>query len=150
MDIGRASRESAVSVKMIRYYEAIGLLPKPTRTSAGYRLYDPEDVQTLRFIAYARHVGLSIEEVRELLRLWQDRARPCALVRKLARRHIALLKGRSEALCGMVETLEALGGVKPDGGRPRATARAGNRQVEPARARKGRWSPRREARRAEG
>ena len=57
MDIGRASKASGVSVKMIRHYEAIGLLPKVARTFANYRIYAPNDVHVLRFIRRARDLG---------------------------------------------------------------------------------------------
>ena len=60
MDIGRASKASGVSVKMIRHYEAIGLLPQVGRTLANYRLYRDSDVHTLRFIRRARTLGFSM------------------------------------------------------------------------------------------
>ena len=56
MTIGQAAKSSAVSAKMIRHYESIGLLPKAQRTQSGYRLYDESDVHTLRFIQRARSV----------------------------------------------------------------------------------------------
>jgi len=54
MDIGQAAKQSGVTVKMVRHYEAIGLLPKVARTYANYRLYTPNDVHVLRFIKRAR------------------------------------------------------------------------------------------------
>lgn len=108
MDIGRASEASGVSAKMIRHYESIGLLPKVARTFANYRVYSANDVHTLRFIRRARTLGFSIDDIRELLGLWQSRARSSASVKKIARAHIAELKEKVAELQGMVKTLEHL------------------------------------------
>jgi MerR family copper efflux transcriptional regulator len=108
MDIGRAATASGVSVKMIRHYEAIGLLPKVARTLANYRLYTANDVHTLRFIRRARTLGFSMNDVRELLSLWQSKARSSAAVKKIARAHIEELKHKIAELQGMVKTLEHL------------------------------------------
>ena len=108
MDIGRASQATGVSAKMIRHYEAIGLLPKVARTLANYRVYGPNDVHMLRFIRRARTLGFSIDDIRELLGLYQTRARSSASVKKIARAHIAELKEKVCELQGMVKTLEHL------------------------------------------
>lgn len=108
MDIGRASKESGVSVKMIRHYEATGLLPKVARTFANYRVYGPNDVHVLRFIRRARDLGFSMEDIKELLSLWQNRSRSSASVKKIAGKHIDELKAKIEELKSMVDTLEHL------------------------------------------
>ena len=108
VDIGRASRASGVSVKMIRHYEAIGLLPKVTRTSANYRLYRESDVHTLRFIRRARALGFSMADIQELVGLWQNRSRSSASVKKIAGKHAGELKRKIAELKGMVDTLEHL------------------------------------------
>ena len=108
LDIGRASRASGVSLKMIRYYEAIGLLPKIVRTSANYRVYRESDVHTLRFIRRARALGFSVADIQELLGLWQNRSRSSASVKKIAGKHIDDLKRRIAELNSMVDTLEHL------------------------------------------
>ena len=108
MDIGRASKESGVSVKMIRHYEAIGLLPKVARTFSNYRVYGPNDVHVLRFIRRARDLGFSMEDIKELLSLWQNRSRSSASVKKIAGKHIDELKAKIEELKSMVDTLEHL------------------------------------------
>ena len=86
-DIGRASKASGVSVKMIRHYEAIGLL-KAARTHANYRVYGPNDLHVLRFIRRARALGFSMEEIRELLGLWRNKTRSSASVKKIAGAHV--------------------------------------------------------------
>ena len=108
MDIGRASKASGVSVKMIRHYEEIGLLPRISRTYANYRVYRDSDVHTLRFIRRARTLGFSMEDIRELLGLWQSTSRSSASVKKVAGRHIEALRAKVVELNAMIHTLEHL------------------------------------------
>lgn len=108
MDIGAAAGQSGVSAKMIRHYESIGLLPKAARTQANYRVYRPSDVHTLRFIKRARTLGFSIEDIRQLLGLWQNRSRSSAAVKSISRKHVQELKQRIAQMQSMVDTLEHL------------------------------------------
>lgn len=108
MDIGKAAKASGVSVKMIRHYEAIGLLPKVARTFANYRVYGPNDVHVLRFIRRARALGFSMDDIKELLSLWQNKSRSSAAVKKIAGRRIEELKIKIAELKTMVDTLEHL------------------------------------------
>jgi MerR family transcriptional regulator, copper efflux regulator len=108
IDIGRASKASGVSVKMIRHYEAIGLLSKVARTSANYRVYRQSDVHTLRFIRRARALGFSVGDIQDLLSLWQNKSRSSALVKKIARKHVEELNRKIAELKAMTDTLENL------------------------------------------
>lgn len=108
LDIGRASRESGVTVKMIRHYEAIGLLKKVARTHANYRVYGANDIHTLRFIKRARSLGFSMDDIRELLALWQNKSRPSASVKRIAGGHMEELQRRIAEMQSMVTTLEHL------------------------------------------
>jgi MerR family transcriptional regulator, copper efflux regulator len=108
MDIGRASKASGVSVKMIRHYEAIGLLPKVARTFANYRVYRESDVHTLRFIRRARALGFSMDDIQELLGLWQNKSRSSASVKKIAGKHVDELNRKIAELQAMVGTLQHL------------------------------------------
>ena len=108
MDIGRASKASDVSVKMIRHYEAIGLLPRVARTFANYRVYGPNDVHVLRFIRRGRKLGFSMEDIKELLGLWRNKSRSSVSVKKVAGKHIEDLKRRIGELQAMLGTLEHL------------------------------------------
>ena len=108
MNIGQASQASGVSVKMIRHYEAIGLLPKMARTSANYRVYGDNDIHTLRFIRRARTLGFSMKDIQELVGLWQNRSRSSAAVKKIAGKHADALEARIAEMQGMVRTLEHL------------------------------------------
>lgn len=119
MDIGRASKESGVSVKMIRHYEAIGLLPKVARTFSNYRVYGPNDVHVLRFIRRARDLGFSMDDIKELLSLWQNRSRSSESVKRIGRKHIEELEAKIEELKSMVDALQYLakhcrGDQRPD------------------------------------
>ncbi len=108
MNIGQASAASGVSAKMLRYYESIGLLPKAARTEAGYRVYSTKDVNTLRFIRRARDLGLSIERIKLLVGLWQDRERSSADVKRVATKHVAELNAKILELTSMRDTLQEL------------------------------------------
>jgi Cu(I)-responsive transcriptional regulator len=108
LDIGRASKASGVSVKMTRHYESIGVLKKVARTFANYRVYTGNDVHTLRFIKRARTLGFPVEDIRELLSLWQNKSRPSASVKKIARGHMDGLRRRVAELQSMLDTLDHL------------------------------------------
>ncbi len=108
LTIGDAARASGVSAKMIRHYESIGLIDAARRTGAGYRLYSGQDVHVLRFVHRARALGFSLEQVRTLLGLWQDKDRASADVRALARSHIAELDRKIAGMQAMRRTLESL------------------------------------------
>ena len=108
MNIGEAAQSSGISAKMIRYYEAIGLLPPAGRTRGGYRNYDEADVQRLRFIRRARDLGFSLERISDLLALWSDQDRHSADVKSLALVHIGELEVRLREFEGMIKTLRRL------------------------------------------
>lgn len=108
MNIGEAAKASGVSAKMIRHYEGVGLFPQAARTEAGYRQYTDKEVATLRFIRQSRDLGFSIEQIRELLGLWQNRRRPSRQVRVLAQAHIEELDAKLRELQTMKATLEHL------------------------------------------
>jgi Cu(I)-responsive transcriptional regulator len=108
LNIGEAAHASGVSAKMIRHYESIGLFPQPARTESGYRTYGDREIHTLRFIRHSRDLGFSLEQIRALLGLWQDRARPSRQVRALAQAHLAELEAKLAELQAMKATLEHL------------------------------------------
>ena len=108
MNIGQAAKASGVSAKMIRHYESVGLFPEAARTESGYRQYGEKELGTLRFIRHSRDLGFSIEQIRELLGLWQTRKRPSRQVRALAQAHIEELDEKLKDLQAMKATLEHL------------------------------------------
>jgi Cu(I)-responsive transcriptional regulator len=107
-NIGQAAKASGVSAKMIRHYESLGLLSPARRTAAGYRIYDQNDIHTLRFVRRARDLGFSIREIEQLLGLWQNRRRSSADVRRVAQQHVEDLNRKIEELQAMRRTLEQL------------------------------------------
>ena len=108
MTIGEAAGASGVTAKMIRHYEAIGLLRAPRRTGAGYRLYGEHDVRVLQFIRRGRALGFSLEQIKDLLALWEDKQRATADVRALAQSHIVELDRKIAEMAAMRRTLESL------------------------------------------
>lgn len=108
MTIGQAASASGVSAKMIRYYDDIDLFRPEARSGSGYRLFSERDVHALRFIKRARDLGFSVEEIRQLLALWQDQSRASADVKALAMEHVEELEERIEKLQAMVRTLRHL------------------------------------------
>jgi len=108
MNIGEASAASGVSVKMVRYYEQIGLLPATRRTEAGYRVYDPDAIHRLRFIRRARDLGFSMVEISRLLALWGDDQRASADVKAVALAHVVELERKIAEMTAMKRTLEHL------------------------------------------
>jgi Cu(I)-responsive transcriptional regulator len=119
VNIGQAAALSGISAKMVRHYEALGLLNGVARTDSGYRQYTEADVHALRFIGRARTLGFSMEEIRELLGLWQDKGRASASVKRIAQAHIDDLAERIAAMQAMQRTLQSLvhcchGDQRPD------------------------------------
>lgn len=119
MNIGQAASETGVSAKMIRYYESIALLKPSARSDAGYRIYTPNDLHALRFIKRGRVLGFSLEQIRELLSLWQNDRRASADVKGIALAHVEDLNKRIAELTEMRDTLAHLaqschGDDKPD------------------------------------
>jgi MerR family transcriptional regulator, copper efflux regulator len=119
MNIGQAATQSGVSAKMVRHYETLGLLPRIARTDAGYRQYGDNEVHTLRFIRRARDLGFSMAEIGALLKLWQNRRRASADVRRIAQRHVDDLERRIAEMQAMQRTLKHLihccrGDARPD------------------------------------
>jgi Cu(I)-responsive transcriptional regulator len=108
MNIGQAALRSGVTAKMIRHYETLGLLPRVTRTEAGYRQYADADVHTLRFVRRARTLGFGMAEIAELLKLWQNRRRASSAVKRIAQRHVTDLERRIHEMETMKRTLERL------------------------------------------
>jgi Cu(I)-responsive transcriptional regulator len=88
LPIGELGRLTGTKVETIRYYERIGLLAAPERTAGNYRAYGPEHLNRLSFIRRSRDLGFSIEQVRALLDLSDDRARPCEAIDAIAKEHL--------------------------------------------------------------
>jgi len=96
--IGDLAQRTGTTPPTIRYYEAIGLLPPPTRQGGGQRRYETAAVRRLTFIRRCREFGFSIEQVRELVRLIDDEQRDCSAARDIGRDHLEAIRRRSAEL----------------------------------------------------
>ena len=119
MNIGQVSKATGVSLRMIRHYEGIGLMPPPDRRDNGYRDYPPPSIERLRFIANARDLGFAVDEISALLGLWDDRDRASSEVKSIALGHAKDLARKAAALEAMRRTLLQLvdgcsGDARPD------------------------------------
>lgn len=108
MNIGEAAKASGLSAKMIRHYEAIGLVPAADRQPSGYRDYSEDDMHRFRFVRRGRELGFSIEHIRTLLRLWSDHKRSDAQVRAIALEHVAEMEEKAARLAEMIAVLKGL------------------------------------------
>ncbi len=91
--IGKLSAETGVNIETIRYYEKIGLMPKPGRTDGGHRIYTPVEMKRLRFIRRGRDLGFPLDDVRSLLGL-EDEPPSCAEVHTITVRHLETVKAK--------------------------------------------------------
>jgi Cu(I)-responsive transcriptional regulator len=118
MNIGEASKATGISVKMLRYYEEIGLVRPALRAYSGYRVYSDKNVAMLRFVRRARDLGFQVKQIATLLDLWQDGSRASADVKSLALAHVRELEQRRRELDEMIGTLEHLAHHCHGDGRP--------------------------------
>lgn len=106
--IGALSRHTGVNVETVRYYERIGLLPLPARSDGGHRMYGTRHLKRLGFIRKARDLGFTIEEIRTLLGLLDERDQPCSEAREIASKRLADVRDKIAALQKMEAVLADL------------------------------------------
>ncbi|MBN9079730.1 MAG: MerR family transcriptional regulator [Rhizobiales bacterium 65-79] len=106
MQRAELARRTGSNLETVRYYEKVGLLPEPPRTAAGYRAYDSTHERRLRFVLRARELGFSLDEIRGLLRLADERDRPCADARDVAAVHLADIRAKITDLKRMERVLK--------------------------------------------
>jgi len=119
MNIGETSRLVGLSRKMIRRYEAVGIMPRAGRTESGYRQYAQNDVHILRFIKRSRELGFSVKDIKQLVSLWRNKSRSSAQVKHIAEKHIDELEKKRDEVQAMLNTLKLLvknghGDSRPD------------------------------------
>lgn len=107
LTIGALSAHTHCTVPTIRYYEQIGLLPRPERASNGHRYYRDGDLKRLTFIKRCRDFGFPIEQVRNLAALFDDGDRACAEVRDLAQEHLDQVRAKLDEMRQLEASLEA-------------------------------------------
>lgn len=108
MRIGELARLGGVNPKTIRYYESIGLLPEPARTPSGYRDYDETYVDRLTFIRTAQRLGITLDEVREILTFRERGEAPCSYVRGVIEAQVATIDRRIRELRDLRRQLTGL------------------------------------------
>ncbi|HXV22630.1 MAG TPA: helix-turn-helix domain-containing protein [Alphaproteobacteria bacterium] len=116
--IGALALSTGCPVETIRYYEKIGLLPQPLRTTGGHRVYGDGHKRRLAFVLRGRELGFSLEEIRELVALAEDGTGACQAAEAIARRHIGSIEARIADLSRMLEVLERLARACRRGRRP--------------------------------
>lgn len=106
MKIGELAAITTTKVETVRYYEKIGLLPPPGRTSGNYRSYGDGHLARLSFIRRARGLGFTLEVVRELLALADDKSRSCDAVDTIARTHLREIDRKIADLMALRDELD--------------------------------------------
>lgn len=109
--IGDLAAELRINPKTIRYYERIGLLPEPKRTPSGYRLYSFQDTERLKFILKAKTLGLTLEEIRDILLLRDAGQTPCDHVATLIDEKVAAIDAQLRMLQDLKNELLTLSHV---------------------------------------
>lgn len=110
MNISAAARRSGLSAKTIRYYESIGLIEVAARGQNGYRDYSDRQLDLLCFLQRARATGFSLQECRQLLRLYRDTGRHSAHVKSMVLEKVARVDAQLRELQAMRDTLVNMAG----------------------------------------
>ncbi len=117
--IGSLSRDTGCNIETIRYYERIGLMPKPPRSKGGHRLYEKDHLKRLSFIRRSRDLGFTLEEVRGLLRMIDGHDYTCDEVKVLTLNHLHEVQQKIADLRRLERVLKTMaaeceGGNVPD------------------------------------
>lgn len=107
MRIGEFAERTGFTPDTIRYYETIGVMPEPARTSGGQRLYGDQDLERLGFVHQAQTLGLTLEEIAEILLLVDEGAEPCEHVEARLRQRLDEVKERIDELAALRRRLTA-------------------------------------------
>jgi MerR family mercuric resistance operon transcriptional regulator len=110
LTIGALSRRTRVNIETIRFYERIGILPKPPRSAGGHRIYGQDELMRLGFVRRSRELGFSLDEVRGLLRLVDGGCWTCAEVKAITLNHLADVRGKIADLRRLERTLADVAG----------------------------------------
>lgn len=108
LTIGQLAKQCNVHVETVRYYERRGLIPKPPRTVANFRMYSSENLRRVKFIKEAQGLGFSLKEIKNLLALRASPRAKCADVRNYASQKIGDIQERIRSLQRMRNSLEKL------------------------------------------
>lgn len=106
--IGELSKRTNVKIETIRYYEKIGIMPKPPRNSSGYRVYARAHLERLSFVRRSRELGFTQEEIRKLLNLVDGYDYTCGEIRQITEEHLATVKAKRRDLEKIESALSAM------------------------------------------
>lgn len=106
MMIGELSKATGCKIETIRYYERIGVIPKPPRTTGGHRDYDTPHLKRLNFVRRSRELGFSLDEIRQILRLVNGGDVTCEQVHDIALEHLSDVRAKISDLRRMERTLK--------------------------------------------
>lgn len=105
MHIGEIAKQFGLNPRTIRYYETMGVLPRAARTESGYRIYSPEAAERLGFIIRAKALGLTLEEVRQILSLHDKGVAPCVHTKDFIKHKVIEIDEKIAALLSLKKTL---------------------------------------------
>jgi len=108
MRTGQLAGAAGVNIQTVRFYERRGILPKPGRTSSGYRIYSAEAVRLIRFIKRAQELGFTLDEIADLLRLRNNRRSSCARVKSAGQVKMAAVEAKIASLQAIKRALAVL------------------------------------------
>ena len=94
LKVGMVAKAAGVGVQTLHYYERLGLLPKPQRSTANYRLYSSDAIRRVQFIKKAQSIGLTLEETKQILDLKERGHTPCSKVAELGEKHLQGIDAR--------------------------------------------------------
>lgn len=119
LTIGALSKHTGVNIETIRFYERVGILPKPPRSAGGHRIYGQDLLMRLGFVRRGRELGFSLDELRGLLQLVDGGHYTCAEVRSITLDHLADVRRKIADLRRLERTLadvagKCRGGKVPD------------------------------------
>lgn len=83
MNIGEVAQRTGLERSAIRFYEQQGVVPEPSRSHSGYRVYEAEDLDLIRFVKRARSLGMTLDDIRSIVDLKNNDVAPCAVVREI-------------------------------------------------------------------
>ncbi len=118
LTIGKLAELADVSANAVRFYEREGLMQVPAKTDSGYRLYDSQAVQRLRFIKQAQHCGFTLAEIQTLLKLRDEASSCCNDVRNKVIEKKLELEAQIKAMKAMSKSLDELIADCSNGDRP--------------------------------
>jgi DNA-binding transcriptional MerR regulator len=111
LKVGAVAKAAGVGVQTLHYYERLGLLPKPQRSTANYRLYSSDAIRRVQFIKKAQAIGMTLEETKQILDLKDHGREPCRQVAELGEKHLREINARLAQLrayrCALAKSVRA-------------------------------------------